>query len=615
MTEFWYEILLGCAAVAETEWQDFLLNLARLIGAGRSYRLVAQFEGNVLHYYLCSPKALAASVCCQHFLLKPTSQPAIVQKARWRGIHLNQWPDNLAEVQARLATKSAQLQQVDISLRAVQKRLLAQAELVYLAKGKSYAKALFCVAPSKLLSLDFGHAPHLAYKKFPKYLGIEKIVPLLTADSADAWLQPETFPFLADTTFLPLPAVDFAKHSLVLGGSGTGKSKFLAGFIQKLYRTQSEDFQVVVIDPHAALQDDLADIPERTVVNFASTEQSIDLFANHVENINVGVELMLGLFRGLLGGNYNSYLERVLRFSTYLLMSHGDFDFSALRRLLLEVSFRQQILQECQGKVPVNVSQFFLADFQEVKNQHYGEAIAPIIAFVDEMQMVPVFSERSPMVGLDELLKDNFLHIFSLNRLHLGDKVVQTIAGLLFQQLFLAAEQRTDPRQLIVIVDEVAVIENPILARFLSELRKFRVSVVLAGQYFEQVSADLRAAILANTSNYYLFRVSRGDAQILTTHLDIKSPQIKEKTDQPKLLTDLKLRECLVKADVAGEPLPAFKARTLDFACGDFVAAKTIPQKATRAATGSVLVAQFESEPGNDMLSVPFVVTSRKKLI
>lgn len=611
MTEYWYEVLFGSKAVTPAEWQVCLAALRRNLGWAPRWQIMVQCEQNVLHYYLKTTRPLPASLGLANFLFQPVSAIAM-PAATWRGICLAQPGENLVSIQARLASKQISL--VGLSIQG--HKVHTDTQLIYRQGEKTYARTLAGVALATLLSVDFGKSHNLSYKKFPKYLETAKLTKLLSQDAVQAILAPETFPYLEPPQYLPLGQIDFAKHSLILGGSGTGKSKFIASLVRQVHQLDPENYQVVVIDPHAALAEDLADIPDRTVVDFSTAAQSIDLFASSMKNINVGVELMLGLFRSLLDADYNSYLERVLRYSTYLLMAREDFGFASLRRLLLDLDYRQKLVQESRDQVPTNVTQFFLTDFQMLKNQHYAEAIAPVISFIDEMQMLPVFSEASQNVGLDKLLEDRFLSVFSLDRLHLGDRVVQTIAGLLFQQLFLVAQQRQSERQLVIIIDEVAVVENPILARFLAELRKYHVAVVLAGQYFRQISESLRAAILANATNYYMFRVSRADAMLLTEQLELKPALSKDLDDRIKLLTDLKLRECLVKADTSGAPLPAFKARTLDYAVGTAVPARPIPRKAVSGSLAESLEKFFVFDDAPVELGpIPFIITSRKKLI
>ena len=118
---------------------------------------------------------------------------------------------------------------------------------------------------------------------------------------------------------------------------------------------------------------------------------------------------------------------------------------------------------------------------------------------------------------------------------------------------------------IIFVVDEVSVIENSILARFLSEARKYNLSLILAGQYFSQISEQLRNAIFANIVNYYIFRISQMDANILVDNFDMKIPLEDTKDRKIKLLTELNNRECIVRIDADGILLPAFKGSTLDY--------------------------------------------------
>lgn len=214
-------------------------------------------------------------------------------------------------------------------------------------------------------------------------------------------------------------------------------------------------------------------------------------------------------------------------------------------------------------------------------------------------------------------MQDTFLTIFSLNRLQFGDKVVRTLAGLLMQQLFLLAQTCSSDQHLLIIIDEVAIVENPILPRFLSELRKYGVSVFLAGQYFAQISSSLRDSIFANTSNYYLFRTSRADANLLSQNLEIKLVGSEDQSDQAKLLASLKSRECLAQISHDGKILPIFKAHTTDCVIAEPVPSKPVPLISTHTATDKLDAASdfdfaFDDADIGDFL--PCISTSRKAL-
>ena len=248
----------------------------------------------------------------------------------------------------------------------------------------------------------------------------------------------------------------------------------------------------------------------------SSLRRGIDLFQTNADDINVGVELCLPCFARLWVPDYNSELERVLRYASFLLMTAGDFSFLRLRELLTDVEYRSQIIDRLKDQVPTSVTRFFLADFNELRTRAYASAIAPIIVFIDEMQMVPVFNDKNFSSNLAGQITNNFLTIFSLSRPRLGNKVTQTIAGLLFQQLFLFAQKSLISQHLIVIVDEVAIIENQFSRVFYlscantklpsSSLANILVSSVKSSvrQFLRTLPITISSAFQKATPNYSL---------------------------------------------------------------------------------------------------------------
>lgn len=585
MQRFEYEIFLGGSHVVASEWQNFLVAVQRYLGGLSSWSIQITFAHHVVHYYLTSPLALPPSFQLAGFMLKPASVPQITaRRTGWPIIH--RFEDNCATFATHLQRKQLQLRALMIHLSGWHQGIIGHTRALVVNSAGNLQSRFVLAPPATLLSVDFERSRNFTYKKIPKYLNLDKVAPLLNSSTNDSLLEIDPFPYGNTKTYLQLGQYDFARHALILGGSGMGKSKFIASIIHRLYQRYAGEYQIVVIDPHDALKADLTHIANRMVVDFTSPDTSIDLFATHTQNLSASIELMLSLFQSLIADNYNSRLERVLRYSVYLLSIARSFTFTTLRQLLTDLDYRQQLLAQHRTELPESVTQFFLTDFQELKTKSYSEAIAPIIAFIDEVQMVPTFNQDCQTVGLEGALQDTFLTIFSLNRLQFGDKVVRTLAGLLMQQLFLLAQSRTPDKHLLIIIDEVAVVENPILPRFLSELRKYGVSVFLAGQYFAQISTNLRHSIFANTSNYYLFRVSRTDANLLVENLEIKLVGSDNIEDQAKLLSGLRSRECLVQISHEGKNLPIFKARTTDYTVTETVPAKPIP-KITKITTNN----------------------------
>lgn len=358
---------------------------------------------------------------------------------------------------------------------------------------------------------------------------------------------------------------NFDKHSIIIGSSGSGKSKFISLLINNIWKDKNlkNNYKIIVIDPHASLEYDIGGIGK--VIDFKDELNSIDLFINNDKELVSSTELMLDLLKSLFTNYYNQKLERVLRYSIYILISNSSFNFNNLRKLILDLEFRNTLIKNLSDSLPISVIGFFQSDFNELKTKYYSESISPIISFIDEMEMIPVFSKNTQSKNLKTTIENNFLTLFSLDRTQLGNKVTKTISGLIMQQLLTIIQKKTIKEHIIFIIDEVAVIENPILSRYLSESRKYNLSLILAGQYFNQISNDLKNSIFSNVINYFVFRISRPDANLLVDYFNMKIPLDDSRDTKIKLLTELNSRECIVRVEKDGKLLPAFKGYTEDF--------------------------------------------------
>ena len=455
---------------------------------------------------------------------------------------------------------------IEITFKKLSKNNIKKKIVIYLTKnGNTKKYRLLLSNPTNILSVDFDNNKRYFFKSAPKYLDINKILHLLSTDINSSIFKIDTFPYLQGDFYLNQNNFSFDKHSVVLGASGTGKSKFLSLLINNIYKNSDlkQRYKIVIIDPHAALEDDIGGISR--VIDFKTTLDSIDLFINNPDDVISSTELLLELFKSLIADQYNSKLERVLRHSIYVLLLDNSFNFSNLRKILLELEYRNFLIKKLKNKLPISVIEFFLTDFNDLKTKAYGEAVSPIIAFIDEMEMIPVFNNQTNEDNLRKTIYDNFLTLFSLDRTKLGDKVTKTISGLVMQQLLSLIQNHSFNEHIIFIVDEVAVIENPILCRFLAEARKYNLSLILAGQYFSQITDKLKNAIFANVINYYIFRVSKMDANILVDNFNMKIPLDDTRDKKIKMLTELNNRECILRIDSNDKLLPAFKASTISY--------------------------------------------------
>lgn len=562
-----YEIYLNKKNISKDDWSKFIKMISNYNGTLKKWSIIIYKNLNEIRYYLKTKCNLPATINnLDPFLIKPVgdiSKP----KYNYYSLTIPKLESNFIDLVNHYEVKDkGDLFYLEINFLKLFEDKIKSNAYYYIRKNNKIIKYnILITIPNNILAIDFDGNKRYFYKKSPKYLDISKSLHLFNTDIQNALLKIDTFPYIQGDFYLSQTNFDFDKHSIIIGSSGSGKSKFISSLIKNIAKNNylNKNYKVVVIDPHAALENDIGGLGK--VIDFNTDTNTIDLFINNDSNIVSNTEVLLDLFKSLISDEYNSKIERVLRYSIHLLLASQNFNFNSLRKLLLNLEYRNKLLQDYKSNLPISVEEFFLTDFNELRTRSYNEAISPIISFIDEMEMLPVFNLDNNKNNLEDTIKNNFLTLFSLDRTKFGNKITKTISGLIMQQLLNIIQSKNIDEHIIFIIDEVSIIENPILTKYLSESRKYNLSLILAGQYFNQINEDLKNAIFANVINYYIFRVSKLDATLLVDNFNMKIPSDDTKETKIKLLTELNDRECITRISAHNLLIPAFKSKTIDF--------------------------------------------------
>jgi hypothetical protein len=574
-----FELYILVDKLEQGQWLQFNKAVIGHLGAlGGSYELIFRCTDNVVRFFVrCNHDLSSLSNAISGILLRPCDEkeatpPDVTTKDRFVQFVAG---GNILDLKEKYHIKKMKsLEWASFSVHALRHdKAVIRSNMYFQSAGKVWSKAskLLTAFPVNLLAIDFETNTHYLKKTVPRYLNIEKSLHMLTSENAGALFEVDTFPYFSHNYYLNLTSFEFDKHSFIIGASGSGKSKLISLFVDRLAATAlAPNYRIIVIDPHASLAEDFKHLQNARIINFSG--ESTQLFGGAATDISAATELTATLLKSLMS-NSTAKTDRLLRFSLYVLLTAQAMSLEALKRFLTEPELRNQILDHVRDYVPANISHFFGADFNELRTKYYDEALSPIISLVDEMQMQPALVGEGEL-SLAKTIQDNFLTVFSLNKVSMGDKVVKTVAGLLIQQIFLLAQARAFGQKVILIIDEVSIVQNPALAAILAEARKFNLTVILTQQYFGQIEENLRAAIFANVYNYFTFKVSEEDARALEGNLNIELPSeiveeehqkgIKEQEVRVKIMTELHPRECLVRVLANGQVVPAVKARTLD---------------------------------------------------
>ncbi len=561
------EIYLTEDKITKESWNKLIKKISDYNGYLKKWSLIIKLDNNQIKYIIESKIKLPVNIDnIKQFVLKETDKTTITTKNLSLPIILPIGINIPEIINYSIIKKYGNLKSIKIEFRKINEDKILSNTYLYLEKDNILIKTKLLLAiPDSLLDIDYSITKYLSYKKVPKYFEILKALPILKDNNYNSLFEINPFPYQDKLLYLEHNKIDFNKHSLVLGASGTGKSMFISSLIKNI-KESHKNYKIVVIDPHASLINDIGGIS--TNIDFKTLLSSINLFSASTNDVISNTELTLSLFKSLIKDQYNSKVERVLRHSLYLLLKKNIFNFDSLNLILNDITYRTELLKD--NDIPSSVKNFFLTDFNEIKTKYYSEAISPIISFIDEITMIPVFNNNIDK-NLENTINENAITLFSLDRTYLGDKITKTISGLIMQQLFTLICKRTFDEHIIFIIDEVSIIENPIINRYLSESRKYNSSVIIASQYFNQVSNNLQNAMFSNIINYYIFRISQNDANILVDNLDIKIPSDKGKSSAElkeskiNILSNLNNRECILRISSNNNLIPVFKAKTLDF--------------------------------------------------
>ncbi len=366
------------------------------------------------------------------------------------------------------------------------------------------------------------------------------------------------------TRYLPAPedALDFEledkkRHSLILGKTGMGKSSLLLKLMQA-------DIQaghcLAVMDPHGDLCEKLLQLiptKDKKRIHLIDPSQSDHALAINPLELEdqklapVQASSLLEIFKALSHGSWGPRMEHILRNSLLTLLYAKNTSLLDLNLLLSKESTIKQLLNEIKDPL---LKAFWENEWLGLPRSQRLEYAAPILNKLGPLLSHPIVRncliQPRAKLHFRKLIKPGSIILLPLPKAELGDEGSR-ILGMVFISLIQEA-LLLDRNELQLYLDEAHQFATPTLKFLLSESRKFGLGLNLAHQYLEQMPEEIRAAILGNINNRFLFQCSFKDASQLAPELGITE------TD----LTKLAPFQCYVDRLSNGKKLPLFRMET-----------------------------------------------------
>lgn len=325
------------------------------------------------------------------------------------------------------------------------------------------------------------------------------------------------------------------RHMYVIGQTGTGKSVYLQNMITQDIKNGEG---LCFIDPHGKdVLDIMKKIPKERiddVIYFDPGDLTRPMGLNmleydpaHPEHKTLIVNEMFGIFNKLFdmkvaGG---PAFEQYFRNSALLVMEHPESGNTLLEisRVLSDTEFRHMKLEHCKNPF---VKQFF-QNAEATSGEQGFENYVPYVTnkfdnFLSNEFMRPIISQEKSAFDFKEIMAKKKILLVNLSKGKLGEMGSYLIGLIIVGKILVSAFARDpaeNPPPFYLYLDEFQNVATDSIKQILSEARKYKLGLILAHQYIEQIPKDIKDAIFGNVGSKTIFRINPEDAKFCENFL------------------------------------------------------------------------------------------------
>ena len=360
---------------------------------------------------------------------------------------------------------------------------------------------------------------------------------------------------------------DRRRHVYVIGKTGMGKTTLLENiFVSDI----NQGHGCCYVDPHGDTAERLIDFipPERIndVVYFNPADVDFPLGFNILETEAewqkpLVASGLMGVFKKIWPDVWSPRMEYILMNCVLALLDMPGATLMGINRILVDKEYRARVVAHLRDPI---VKTFWVAEFTQWSEKYATEAIAPVQnkvgQFLSSAVIRNIVAQVKSTINLRRIMDDGKILIVNLSKGRIGEDNMRLLGGMLITKIQLAAQERQniselERRDFYLYVDEFQNFANESFASILSEARKYRLNLLVAHQYIEQLDEKVAAAIFGNVGTIIAMRVGGADAAAMETEF---APVF-----LPEDLTNLAKTQIYLKLMVDGVATRPFSANTL----------------------------------------------------
>ncbi len=357
----------------------------------------------------------------------------------------------------------------------------------------------------------------------------------------------------------------------IIGKTGMGKSNLLENMaIQDIRNGKG----VCVVDPHGEFAEKmLKAVPANRindVVYFNPADIEFPVAFNILEAVdedkkNLVASGMMGVFKKIWPDVWSSRMEYILNNAILALLDYPGSTLLGVNRMMSDKDYRKRIYAKIKDPV---VKAFWINEFDKWEDKFRKEAVAAIQnkvgQFLSYTLVRHIIGQPKSTIDMREIMDNQKILIVNLSKGRIGEDAMRLLGGMIITKIQLAAMSRVDipeddRKDFYLYVDEFQNFATESFANILSEARKYRLCLILAHQYINQLvfdgNATVKDAIFGNVGTLLSFRVGAEDAE----HLEKEFDPIFLMND----IVNLSKYDIYIKLMIDGIAGDAFSARTL----------------------------------------------------
>ncbi|MEK7460524.1 MAG: type IV secretion system DNA-binding domain-containing protein [Patescibacteria group bacterium] len=328
-----------------------------------------------------------------------------------------------------------------------------------------------------------------------------------------------------------IKAEDRTKHMYIIGKTGMGKSTMIENMaVQDIKNGEGFAF----IDPHGKSASLLLDyIPAeriKDVIYFAPFDMEFPISFNVMEDIgpdkrHLIANGLMSAFKKIWGPEtWSDRMQYILANSILALLEYPDSTLLGVNRMLTDKAYRKKVVDNVKDP---SVKAYWTEEFAKYTEKFAAEATPAIQNKLGQFTSNPlirnIIGQPHSSFDLRKVMDERKILIVNLSKGQLGEGNANLLGGMIITKIYLAAMSRADLSEaemkrlpnFYMYVDEFQSFANESFADILSEARKYKLALVMAHQYIEQMDEKVSAAVFGNVGTQIMFRVGATDAEFL----------------------------------------------------------------------------------------------------